>query len=77
MGAAVRHCESLADLETALKWAKTTDRTTVISIVTDAHQWVPGDADWDVGVPEISARQEVNAARAHHDTIRKKQRIGV
>ena len=77
MGAAARHCDSLADLETALKWAKTTDRTTVISIVTDAFQWVPGDADWDVGVPEVSTRKEVRDARAHHDTIRKKQRIGV
>ena len=77
MGAAARHCDSLADLEAALAWAKTTDRTTVITIVTDAYQWVPGDADWDVGVPEISERPEVKAARAHHDTIRKKQRIGV
>ena len=77
MGAAVRHCESLADFDAALTWAKTTDRTTVISIVTDAFEWLPGDADWDVGVPEVSARAEVRAARAHHDTIRKKQRIGV
>ena len=30
-------CESLAELEQALDWAKTTDRTTVISIVTDAY----------------------------------------
>jgi 3D-(3,5/4)-trihydroxycyclohexane-1,2-dione acylhydrolase (decyclizing) len=77
MGAAVRHCESLADLEAALKWAKTTDRTTVLTIVTDGYAWLPGDADWDVGVPEVSERAEVKAARAHHDTIRKKQRIGV
>ncbi len=33
MGALSRHCESLADLESAIEWAKTTDRTTVISIV--------------------------------------------
>ncbi|MCB1378870.1 MAG: 3D-(3,5/4)-trihydroxycyclohexane-1,2-dione acylhydrolase (decyclizing) [Alphaproteobacteria bacterium] len=77
MGAATRHCQSLGDLEAALNWAKTTDRTTVISIVTDAFEWVPGDADWDVGVPEISNRKEVKDARSHHDTIRKKQRIGV
>ncbi len=77
MGAAVRHCESLADFEAALKWAKTTDRTTVLTIVTDGYTWLPGDADWDVGVPEISDRPEVKAARAHHETIRKKQRIGV
>ena len=50
---------------------------TVISILTDAYSWVPGDADWDVGVPEVSDRESVQKARAHHDTIRKKQRIGV
>ena len=60
-----------------MDWAKTTDRTTVISIVTDAFQWVPGDAAWDVGVPEVSAREEVRAARKDHDDIRAKQRIGV
>ena len=54
MGAAARHCESLADLEAALEWAKGNDRTTVLSIASDAYAWVPGDADWDVGVPEVS-----------------------
>ncbi|MDH5797404.1 MAG: 3D-(3,5/4)-trihydroxycyclohexane-1,2-dione acylhydrolase (decyclizing) [Paracoccaceae bacterium] len=77
MGALSRHCESLADLEAALDWAKTTDRTTVLSIVTDAYSWVPGDADWDVGVPEVSDRETVKAARAHQEEIRAKQRIGV
>jgi 3D-(3,5/4)-trihydroxycyclohexane-1,2-dione acylhydrolase (decyclizing) len=77
MGAAARHVESLSDLEEALAWAKTTDRTTVISIQTDAFAWVPGDAAWDVGVPETSEREEVRAARADHDDIRAKQRVGV
>ena len=77
MGAAARHVESLADLGAALDWAKTTDRTTVISITTDAHSWVPGDAAWDVGVPEVSAREEVRDARADHDDIRRRQRLGV
>ena len=77
MGALSRKCESLADLEDAMKWAQTTDRTTVITIVTDAFQWVPGDADWDVGVPEISEKEAVNEARADHEEIRRKQRIGV
>ena len=77
MGAEARHCESLADFEAALAWAKTTDRTTVISIETDAHSWTPGDADWDVGVPEVSERGEVREARAHQERIRAKQRRGV
>lgn len=77
MGAAARRCESLADLEAALEWAKGNDRTTVISIVTDAYSWVPGDADWDVGVPEISDRETVNKARESQIAIRAKQRVGV
>ena len=77
MGAAARKCENLAELEAALEWAKANDRTTVLSIVTDAYSWVPGDADWDVGVPEISKRDSVKAAREHQLKIRAKQRIGV
>ncbi len=77
MGAASRHCESLADLEAAIAWAKGNDRTTVLSITTDAYSWVPGDADWDVGVPEVSNRESVNKARAHQIEIRAKQRVGV
>jgi 3D-(3,5/4)-trihydroxycyclohexane-1,2-dione acylhydrolase (decyclizing) len=77
MGAATRHVESLTDLEAALDWARANDRTTVISIVTDAYSWVPGDADWDVGVPEVSTRDSVNAARESQIAIRARQRVGV
>ncbi len=64
MGAAARRCESLADLEAALEWAKANDRTTVLSIASDAYAWVPGDAEWDVGVPEVSSREVGPRARA-------------
>ena len=77
MGAAARHCESLADFEAALKWAKANERTTVLSIASDAYAWVPGDADWDVGVPEVSTRESVQNARKQQEQIRAKQRIGV
>lgn len=77
MGAAARHCESIADLVAALAWAKSTDRTTVLSIATDAYAWVPGDADWDLGVPEVSALESVRSARKQQERIRAKQRIGV
>ena len=77
MGALARRCDSLADLRSAMEWAQTTDRTTVITIVTDAHKWVPGDADWDVGVPEVSERESVKQARAQQEAIRSKQRVGV
>ncbi|MEK1854279.1 MAG: 3D-(3,5/4)-trihydroxycyclohexane-1,2-dione acylhydrolase (decyclizing) [Phyllobacterium sp.] len=77
MGALARRCESLADLKTAMEWAQTTDRTTIVTLVTDAYAWVPGDADWDVGVPEVSERESVQKARADQEIIRKKQRVGV
>ncbi|MDJ0945747.1 MAG: 3D-(3,5/4)-trihydroxycyclohexane-1,2-dione acylhydrolase (decyclizing) [Kiloniellales bacterium] len=77
MGALARKVESIADLEQALDWAKGNDRTTVISIVTDGFDWTPGDAWWDVGVPETSERKEVQQARADHVAGRGKQRVGV
>ena len=77
MQAHARHCESLADLEAALEWAKGTDKTTVLSITTEAYTWTPGDAPWDVGVPEVSERETVRAARAEQEDIRAKQRVGV
>jgi len=77
MGALTRRVESLADLGDAVEWAQTTDRTTVLTIVSDAFTWTPGDAWWDVGVPQVSARAEVNAAAADQQVGRKKQRVGV
>jgi 3D-(3,5/4)-trihydroxycyclohexane-1,2-dione acylhydrolase (decyclizing) len=77
MGALTRTVESIADLDLALDWAKTTDRTTVIAISTDAFDWTPGDAWWDVAVPEVSERAEVREARAEHEKGRRNQRIGV
>ncbi|GLR52764.1 3D-(3,5/4)-trihydroxycyclohexane-1,2-dione acylhydrolase (decyclizing) [Shinella yambaruensis] len=77
MGALTRRVDSLADLGEAVEWAKGTDRTTVITIVSDAFTWTPGDAWWDVGVPQVSARAEVNAAAANQQAGRRKQRVGV
>ena len=77
MGALARKVSSITDLGLAMDWAKTTDRTTVIVIENDAFVWTPGDAQWDVGVPTVSKRKEVNEARKYQDDLRKKQRVGV
>ncbi len=77
MGAYSRKVESLTDLEDAFRWAKGNDRTTVLVVKSDAYTWTPGDAWWDVGVPEVSERDAVNKARADHSDGRKKQRVGV
>jgi len=77
MGALTRKVESLTDLEDAIRWAKKNDRTTLIEVKTDAYAWTPGDAWWDVGVPEVSTRAAVKKARREHAAGRKKQRVGV
>ncbi|MBT8425338.1 MAG: 3D-(3,5/4)-trihydroxycyclohexane-1,2-dione acylhydrolase (decyclizing), partial [Silicimonas sp.] len=77
MGAHARHCEGLADLEAAMEWAQGTDRTTVLTINTDAHAWTPGGADWYVGAPEVSDSESVRKARADQEAFRAKQRQGV
>ena len=77
MGAIAEHVRSLGDLESALDRAKRADRTSVIVIDTDAYSWTPGDAWWDVGVPEVSSSEKVRAARSDHMTAKKKQRLGV
>lgn len=76
MGALARKVSSLDELADAVDWAKSTDRTTVLCIDTHPHEWTPGDAWWDVGVPEVSQRESVNQARAEHVAGRKKQRLG-
>jgi 3D-(3,5/4)-trihydroxycyclohexane-1,2-dione acylhydrolase (decyclizing) len=77
MGAIASHVRSLADLEQALLRAKQADRTSVIVIETDPNDWTPGDAWWDVGVPETSARESVRKAAAEHALGKRKQRLGV
>ena len=77
MGALTRRVESLADLGQAVEWAKRTDRTTVITIASDGYTWTPGDAWWDVGVPQVSERAEVREAHSAQAEGRKRQRVGV
>ncbi len=77
MGALARSCQNLEELAAAMEWAQGNDRTTLITIVTDAYAWVPGDADWDVGVPEVSTRKSVQEARVAQELIRSKQRVGI
>ena len=64
LGAIAEKVPSIAGLEAALAKAKGNDRTTVIVIDTDPLiSTDEGGAWWDVAVPEVSARKEVNAKR--------------
>ncbi len=77
MGALARRCESLADLEAAMEWAQGTDRTTVLTIASDAHVWTDGGAGWYVGAPEVSGKESVRKAREAQEAFRATLREGV
>jgi 3D-(3,5/4)-trihydroxycyclohexane-1,2-dione acylhydrolase (decyclizing) len=77
MGALVEEVDGLDALAEAFERARSADRTTVIVIRTDPYTWTEGDAWWDVGVPEVSDREQVRVARASHEAERKHQRPGV
>jgi len=71
LGAAARRVAGIAELESALRAARSEPRTTVIVIATDpAVSTSAGGAWWDVAVPEVSLRPEVRAARARYDAAR-------
>lgn len=77
MGALSEEVSSIAELEEAFKRAKAADRTYLISLKIQQHQWTPGDAWWDVGVPEVSPRKEVRQAFEEHAQGKKRQRLGI
>jgi 3D-(3,5/4)-trihydroxycyclohexane-1,2-dione acylhydrolase (decyclizing) len=76
MGAVARKVGSIAELETALKAAEADDRTSVLVIDTDPLAVTDaGGHWWDVAVPEVSQRAEVNAARKEYEAALKGQRL--
>ncbi|MBI4924100.1 MAG: 3D-(3,5/4)-trihydroxycyclohexane-1,2-dione acylhydrolase (decyclizing) [Devosia nanyangense] len=76
MGAIARKAGSIAELEAALKTAQDDTRTSVIVIDTDPLiSTAAGGHWWDVAVPEVSVRPEVNAARKDYEAALKGQRL--
>ncbi len=67
---------SIAELEEAFGRARANDRTTVIAIETAPNRWTPGGAFWEVGVAEVSEREEVAAAHARLLEGKQRQRVG-
>jgi 3D-(3,5/4)-trihydroxycyclohexane-1,2-dione acylhydrolase (decyclizing) len=68
MGATAVKVASIAELEGALKQAKTAPGPFVVVIDTDPYPSTPhGGTWWDVAVPEVSERPEVRAARAKYE----------
>ncbi|NKJ34082.1 3D-(3,5/4)-trihydroxycyclohexane-1,2-dione acylhydrolase (decyclizing) [Rhizobium sp. SG570] len=77
MGAVAVKVASIAELEQAIEASKKNERTSVIVINTDPLITTDeGGHWWDVAVPEVSPRLEVNKARAAYEKARAVQRIG-
>jgi 3D-(3,5/4)-trihydroxycyclohexane-1,2-dione acylhydrolase (decyclizing) len=74
LGAIAERVAGIAELEVALVHARTAPRTTVLVVETDpVASTEAGGHWWDVGVPEVSDRAEVRAARAHYEAARARQ----
>lgn len=77
MGAVTRKVGSISELEAALKETANEPRTTVIVIDTDPLITTEaGGHWWDVAVPEVSDRSQVNAAREGYEKALTAQRFG-
>ncbi|MFL9982698.1 3D-(3,5/4)-trihydroxycyclohexane-1,2-dione acylhydrolase (decyclizing) [Paraburkholderia sediminicola] len=75
LGARAEHVANLAELEPALERARDSDRTFVICIDTDpARTTTEGGCWWEVAVPEVSARDEVRAARTVYEQNKQQQK---
>jgi len=77
MGAIAVKVASIAELEKAIADSKGNDRTSVFVIDTDPLITTEaGGHWWDVAVPEVSPRGEVNKAHAAYVKAREAQRAG-
>ncbi|WP_283194936.1 3D-(3,5/4)-trihydroxycyclohexane-1,2-dione acylhydrolase (decyclizing) [Rhizobium sp. AN80A] len=77
MGAIAVKVSSIAELEQAIIDSRKNERTSVFVIDTDPLITTEaGGHWWDVAVPEVSSREEVNKARANYVKAREAQRIG-
>jgi 3D-(3,5/4)-trihydroxycyclohexane-1,2-dione acylhydrolase (decyclizing) len=76
MGCVTENVASVAELEAALVRARAADRTYVIALKTEQNCWTEGGSFWEVGVPEVSDRAEVRAAREAMVQGKTQQRIG-
>ncbi len=77
LGAVAEKVTGIEEFRVAFRRAKAADRSYVIVIDTHPYEWTEGGAWWEVGVPEVSDREQVLVARAEWDGERKHQRIGI
>ena len=76
-GSIAEKVTGIEELQAAFRRAKAADRSYVIVIDTHPYEWTEGGVWWEVGVPEVSDRDQVLLARAELDAERKHQRSGI
>ena len=77
LGAHAVKVDSIATLETAITAARSHPKTSVVVIDTDPLKTTQGGGHWwDVAVPEVSTRSEVQAARQRYEQALTTQRLG-
>lgn len=77
MGADAERVSSLDDLPAAFGRAKAAEKTYAIVMDVNQYTWTEGGAWWEVGIPEVSEREQVRVARAASDAEKKHQRVGI
>jgi 3D-(3,5/4)-trihydroxycyclohexane-1,2-dione acylhydrolase (decyclizing) len=76
LGCVAEEARTVSELEDAFTRARDVEGTTVIVVPTAPHDWTPGGAFWEVGVPEVTANVEVSAARGRMTEGKRAQRVG-
>ena len=77
LGATGENVSSISELEEAFSRAKKSKSTYVISIKTDAYQWLEGSAYWESPTLEKPVTKENKRALKEHREGKSKQRQGV
>jgi 3D-(3,5/4)-trihydroxycyclohexane-1,2-dione acylhydrolase (decyclizing) len=76
LGARAENVKTIAELEAALKRARSSDRTYVVCIETDPSRTTDdGGWWWEVAVPEVSTRDKVREARQAYERDKQQQRV--
>ncbi len=76
LGADAETVKTVEELKAAMGRARASKRSYLISMVIDGPQSTPeGGCWWEVGVPEVSERAEVRAAREKFEVSKKQQRV--
>jgi 3D-(3,5/4)-trihydroxycyclohexane-1,2-dione acylhydrolase (decyclizing) len=77
LGCLAEEVVDVSGLEEGFVRARAADRTTVLVVRTAPHDWTPGGAFWEVGVPEVSLRTDVATAREEVLEGKRRQRVGL